>query len=425
MASHSTKKSFFRHIHRKGVLFARKLGLPLKIKPHISTACITGSVGKTTTCRMVASILREAGKTVALSTTQGTYVGDSPRRFGDSSNGRRGSRLLVERQVDAAVFEIARGGLIDEGMLFSGYDVGAMLNVYDNHLGLKGVESRADLAKVKKQVVINARKMVVLNADDPFCLGVKEEIRAARTCLITMTADSPVVRDHMSSGGVAVRLEGSGAEAMIRLYEGDQMLLAMAALDIPASWGGRYRPAINNAMFAAAITYGLDVSAQTIRAGLGSFRSDEAGNPGRMNFYDHLPYKLLITWADGPEAACEIARFVSLFPVSGKKHLMLAAMGNRPDAFIVETALALSGRFDSYISTDWEDLRGRGPGEVAKLLASGFKKGGVDQSRIEIATSHEDALVRAFAKPSQGDLLVIVSFSGWKAKEQGLLKGTH
>lgn len=425
MASHSNKKSFARHIHRKGVLFARRLGFPLKIKPHIPTACITGSVGKTTTCRMVASILREAGKTVALSTTQGTYVGDSPRRIGDSSNGSHGSRLLAERQVDAGVFEIARGGLIDEGMLFSGYDIGALLNVYDNHLGLKGVETRADLAKVKKQVVVNARKMAILNADDPLCLGVKKEIRAARTCLITMTEDSPAVRDHLSSGGVAVRLEGSGAEAMIRLYEGDQMLLAMATLEIPASWGGRYRPAINNAMFAAAITYGLDVSLQSIRVGLRSFRSDEASNPGRMNFYDHLPYGLLMTWADGPQAASEIADFVSLYTVSGIKHLMLAAMGNRPDAFIVETALALSGRFDSYISTDWEDLRGRAPGEVAGLLASGFKKGGVDQSRIEVATSHDDGLSRAFAKPSQGDLLVIVSFSGWRAKEQGLLKSAH
>jgi cyanophycin synthetase len=203
------------------------------------------------------------------------------------------------------------------------------------------------------------------------------------------------------------------------------MVLAMAVLDIPASWGGRYRPAINNAMFAAAITYGLDVSSQSIQAGLRSFQSDEASNPGRMNFYDHLPYGLLITWADGPEAACEIADFVSLYTISGKKHLMLAAMGNRPDAFVVEMALALSGRFDSYISTDWEDLRGRAPGEVAGLLASGFKKGGVDQSRIEIATSHDDGLSRAFAKPSQGDLLVIVSFSGWRAKEQGLLKSAH
>lgn len=425
MANHPASKNTARHIYRKWVLFVRKLGFPLKITPHIPTACITGSVGKTTTCRMVASILRETGKTVALSTTLGTYVGDSPRCIGDSSNGRRGSRLLAERQVDAGVFEIARGGLINEGMLFSNYDIGALLNVYDNHIGLKGVESRADLAKVKKQVVVNARKMAILNADDPLCLGVKKDIRAARTCLITMTAESPVVRDHLSRGGVAVRQEGNGAEAMIRLYEGNKMVLSMAALDIPASWGGRYRPAINNAMFAAAITYGLDVSTQSIRAGLRSFQSDEVSNPGRMNFYDHLPYSLLITWADGPEAACEIADFVSLHTISGKKHLMLAAMGNRPDAFIVETALAFSGRFDSYISTDWEDLRGRAPGEVAGLLASGFKNGGVDQSRIEIATSYDDGLSRAFAKPSQGDLLVIVSFSGWRAKEQGLFKSKN
>lgn len=409
-------------MYRKWVLFVRKLGLPLKITPHIPTACITGSVGKTTTCRMVASILRETGKTVALSTTLGTYVGDSPRRIGDSSNGRRGSRLLAERQVDAGVFEIARGGLINEGMLFSGYDIGALLNVYDNHLGLKGVQSRADLVKVKKVVVVNARNMAILNADDPLCLGVKKDIRAARTCLVTMTAESPVVRDHLSRGGVAVRLEGNGAEAMIRLYEGNKMVHSMAVLDIPASWGGRYRPAINNAMFAAAITYGMDVSTQSIQAGLRSFQSDEVSNPGRMNFYDHLPYGLLITWADGPEAACEIADFVSLYTISGKKHLMLAAMGNRPDAFIVETALAFSGRFDRYISTDWEDLRGRAPGEVAGLLASGFKNGGVDQSSIEVATSYDDGLSRAFAKPSQGDLLVIVSFSGWKIKEQGLFK---
>ncbi len=377
-------------------------------------------MGKTTTCRMVESILNAAGKTVALSTTQGMYIGGQVRRVGDSASGRYGSRLLAERDADAGVFEVARGGLITEGMLFSDYEVGAMLNVYDNHVGFRGVESRQDMAEVKKQVVVNARKMAVLNADDPLCLGVKKEIRAERICLVTVNAENAEVRDHLSNGGVGVFLEGNGENANIRLWVGRNQLFSMSAQSIPSSWDGRYRPALINAMFAVAIAYGLGIEWAAMRAGLEHFHSDETSNPGRMNFYEHLPYGLLITPVSGLRGAEELASFVSCFPVPGKKYLMFAPPAGRSDVEIEKMAQSLSKVFDAYICSDPLSILWRQAGEVANLSAKVFLESGINIDCVEVVPHHEDGLRSAFEKPSIGDLLVILSFYGWKAKELGL-----
>lgn len=389
---------------------ARRRGYDLKFVPGVPTAGVTGSVGKTTTCRMVAHILARTGVTVALATTQGAYVGREVLRRGDLAGGDWAGRLLVDPRVQAGVFELARGGLIEDGMVLSAIDVGAVLNVYDNHIGLNGVRSREDLALVKQEVVRRARKVAVLNADDPLCLRMRAHVSAPRLCLVSARPDSPVVLDHVANNGLAVLSDGDGPGAAIRMVEGGRLIGSLAAASIPASWGGAFRPAVNNAMFAAAIAYGLGMDWEAIEGGLAVFHSTWENNPGRMNHLPGLPFEALITWADGPQALSELAAFVRRRNAGGRKHLMFCVVGNRPDSFVLDSARSVAGAFDSYICSDWRDLRGREPGEIAGQLSRELLEGGVPATSVTVARDHGHALQEAFSRPSPGDTLVVVTY---------------
>lgn len=389
---------------------ARRRGYDLKLIPRVPTAGVTGSVGKTTTCRMVAHILAQKGLRVALSTTQGAYVGREVLRRGDLAGGDWAGRLLVDPRVQAGVFELARGGLIQDGMVLSSIDVGAVLNVYDNHVGLDGVNSREDLALVKTEVVRRAKKLAVLNADDPLCLRMRAQVTAPRLCLVTGNPHSPTVLKHVAENGLAVLSDGDGPGGTIRMVEGGRMIGSLDPASIPAVWGGVFVPAVHNAMFAAAIAHGLGMDWNAIEDGLAGFQSTCESNPGRMNFLPGLPFEVLLTWADGPQALSGLAAFVRRRNAGGRKHLMFCAVGNRPESFVLDSARSVAGAFDSYICSDWSDLRGREPGEIARQLARGLLESGIHEDVVTVAQSHDHALHEAFTRPSQGDVLVVVTY---------------
>ena len=258
----------------------------------IPTVGVTGSIGKSTTCHMAAAILSKAGLTVARSTTQGAWIGSDKLAIGDLAGGAAARRLLSDPGVEAGVFELARGGLIKMGMGLDTVDVGVMLNVQDNHMGLDGVKTREDLAAVKGLVVRYARKLVILNADDPLCLAMRDHVAAPALCLVSASPDNPAVAAHRQAGGatgILHRQDGSGLQSEIRLFHGQTLIGAVSASEIPACHGGRFEPPLIAALYAAAIADGLGVDFGTIRAGLAGFDSDFDTNPWRMNFIEGLP----------------------------------------------------------------------------------------------------------------------------------------
>ncbi|MFA5321647.1 MAG: Mur ligase family protein [Smithella sp.] len=403
------------------IKIARKQGFNYKIALNIPSAFVTGSAGKTTTCRMLAAILAENGKVVALSTTQGIYIGKETVRVGDSANCTHAYRLLIDKRAEAGVFEMARGGLLEQGIAFDGCDVAAVLNVHDNHLGLEGINTREAMADVKSAIVKSARKMAVLNADDPLCLAMRDQITSA-ACLISMYPDNPVITDHMKAGGFSV-FRNNKKEPVINMYQGSELMGAIAATEIPASYDGLFRPALFNAMFAMALAYGMGVEFNIIRNALSAFQSNEETNPGRMNFYEHLPFQLLITLADGAQALDELVRFIQEMNFPGDKYLMFCSMGNRPDRFIKDMGKSAAGIFTHYICYDHYDLRGRPPMEAAQLLGEGLMENGVNRNSITIASSRRDGLEIALNKPSINDLLVVCTFASDAVRKEIMLKG--
>lgn len=412
------RKKLLKHRWRR-IEAAWRRGERLTLALKIPSVFITGSVGKTTTCRMVEHILASSGLRVAVSTTQGTFVDGQQKRVGDSSSCRFASRLLLERGVQAGVFELARGGLLRDGIAFDGCDVAAVLNVFDNHLGLDGIETREQMAAVKIQVVRAARRMAVLNADDPLCLAMRSQVGDTETCLVSMTADNPEVLVHVGAGGVGAFFDA--ARGLARVVRAGEPVCSVPVAEVPATLGGRFPPAIGNALFAMAITYGMGVDARTIETAIRTFVSDACSNPDRMNFYDDHPFKLLMTTCDGREAMHELALLAGRIEVSGRKLLLVYAMGDRSDAYIRAMSGVCAGAFDEYICTDAPSLRGREPMETARLLALGLIEAGVGEERITVAPDHDEALRVAFGRVREGDLLIVQSFYSHRARELGLI----
>jgi cyanophycin synthetase len=377
----------------------------------IPTACITGSIGKTTTCRMVAHIVAASGRRVGLTTTQGAYIGDRTLKSGDCAGGIPATDLLLDPAVEAGVFEIARGSLIRSGLALDRLDVGAVLNVLDNHLGLDGITTRAALAQVKRLVVENADEMAVLNADDPLCLDMREHVRSRRLCLYSCNPEHPALVAHGKTGGCTVTLSDTGAGPIITLREGGQTLGAMDARDIPATVGGIAQGKAVNAAFAIAIAHGMGLSFATASTALRSFVSSHNTNPGRLNFIRDLPFTALIDWTDGPVATAELAAVTGGLKVSGQRTLLLTAVGNRPDEFIMAAASAIAGPFDHHICSNHTHLRGRTPDAIPALLRSGLISRGVSAECIECVTDFGQALEQAISRSGPDDLLVVASYA--------------
>ncbi len=377
----------------------------------IPTVGITGSIGKTSTCRMVAHILAAAGKRVGLVTTQGTWIGDCQAKVGDYAGGIAAGNLLLRRDAEAGVFEMARGGLIRAGMGVDRFDVGAVLNVLDNHLGLDGIDSREQMARVKRIVAENCDELAVLNADDPLCLAMREHIRSRRLCLFSRDPAHPELLALRVAGGCTVSIAGDDAAARIVLAEGQEQIGALDIREIPATLGGVSMGKAVNAAFALAIAHGLGISFATTAAALRSFASTPETNPGRMNLFSNLPFTALVDWADGPQANAELAAVASKLLVKGRRLLVLTAVGNRPDDFIMAAATAVAGPFDRYICSNHTDLRGRATGDVPALLRTGLMQGGVVADRILCIADIGQALDEAKAAAGKDDLLVVASYA--------------
>jgi cyanophycin synthetase len=382
-----------------------ELMFPGDAEGRVPTIGVTGSLGKTSTTMMAAAILANAGLKVAAATTQSAWIDGQPVRQGDLAGGGIAQRLLQDPMVEAGVFELARGGLVKRGMTLDRLDVGVVLGVLDDHIGLDGAETREDLARIKRLVIENARKLAVLNADDPLCLAMRDHAGTSRIALVSARADNPEILKHRRSGGLAAWIDEID---QLVLFETKKEIGRIALLDLPDCWNGAFRPAALNALFAACACHGLGIEFAVIAEALTRFRSDARTNPGRNNYFEGLPYRLLISHADGPEAIHELANLAGAIAGEGRKRLLLTSVGDRPDSFIENIARNAAGAFSEYYCSDWGDLRGRAPGAVPELLAAALRNEGVAEDRIHVILPSDDAVRAAYRDLGPEDLLVDV-----------------
>ncbi len=373
----------------------------------VPIAAITGTNGKTTTARMLAHITKMGGLTPGLTTTDGVYINGQRTVQGDMTGPISARMVLADPQIDIAVLETARGGLLRAGMGVNEVNVGAVLNVQADHLGLKGIDTLEQLAEVKRVVIEVATDCAVLNADDPLVLKMSGYTEAKNICYVTVNPHHSLVREHVRAGGRACALEAGVNGQMIALYDrGGQIPLLWTHL-IPATLEGRATHNVQNAMFAAAMAFALGIKLDAIRQGLRTFDSTFFQAPGRMNVFNEHPFKVLFDYGHNAHAVAAMADLAQRLDVGGRRIVVLAGPGDRRDEDLVAIAQAVAGRFDHYICRRDDALRDRAPDEVPRIMAVALRAAGVAQSSISCIPDEQEAIEAALRMGAPGDLLLI------------------
>jgi cyanophycin synthetase len=373
----------------------------------VPIAAITGTNGKTTTARMLAHVTKMAGHTPGLTTTDGVYIDGQRTVQGDMTGPISARMVLADPQIDIAVLETARGGLLRAGMGVPEVNVGAVLNVQSDHLGLKGIDTLEQLAEIKRVVIEVATDCAVLNADDPLVLKMSGYTEAKNICYVTMNPQHTLVREHIRAGGRACALEAGVNGQMITLYDRGSHIPLLWTHLIPATLEGRATHNVQNAMFAAALAFSLGIKLDAIRQGLRTFDTTFFQAPGRMNVFNEHPFKVIFDYGHNAHAVSAMADLAQRLDVTGKRIVVLAGPGDRRDEDLYAIAKAVAGRFDHYICRRDDNLRDRDGDEVPRIMAKALMAEGVAKEAISIIPDEQEAVDAALHMGQPGDLLLI------------------
>ena len=381
----------------------------------IPTAAVTGTNGKTTTCRMLHRIWGAAGRRAGVATTQGVWVGEDNVSGRNLSGLPGAAMLLADPATEAAVIEMPRKALAVFGHPCDRYDVAALLNVQDDHLGELAVNSLEAMAQVKLDVLRRAREAVVVNADDPLCLAAAAHA-GCRRIILAAQSEAPV-RAHLARGGEAVFLDSCDGREMVVMAQGLERRPLMGTHEIGAACGGVLRHNIANALFATALALGHGLPPAAIRAGLAAFTTSYRDNPGRGNTFDGFAFQLWLDYAHNPDGLKAIAAAVGRQPVAGVRRAVVANLGNRHRSHLAAVAATLAGAFDHLIlSCDPTRLSANveyGRDDPQAVMLAAFRRAvltaGMPAGRVSVEPDPVQAVRRGMAEAEAGDLLVLLA----------------
>jgi cyanophycin synthetase len=224
-----------------------------------------------------------------------------------------------------------------------------------------------------------------------------------------MNPSHALVREHIRAGGRACALEAGVNGQMMTLYERGRHIPLVWTHLIPATLEGRAMHNVQNAMFAAAVAFSLDIKLDAIRQGLRTFDSTFYQAPGRMNVYDEHPFKVLFDYGHNAHAVRAMADLAQRLDCTGRRIVVLAGPGDRRDEDLVAIAHAAAGRFDHYICRRDDTLRGREPDEVPRIIESALRAAGVPGQAITVIPDEQEAIDAALRMSQPGDLLLVFS----------------
>ena len=390
-----------------------------KRPPRIPTAAITGTNGKTTTARMLHHIWQTAGARSGVCTTQGVWVGQDCVST-ENLSGFPGARLLLDDPgVDAAVLELPRKGLIRFGHPCDRYDVAALLNVQDDHIGVDGIDSLAQMAELKAEVLQRASQAIVVNADDPLCLAMRARAACRRHVLVARAEGNAAVLHHCDEGGEAVFMAARDGRPWIVLAKGAAQTPLMPVHEIPATMDGALRFNEINALFAVALAWAQGLPEQHIRQALSGFGTAFEQNPGRYNLIDGLPFRVLLDYGHNPEGVRELCAVAKRLPLVGRR-VLVSTIGNRFRHHLEAQVPWMVEAFDEiWLSQDDAYFRrnahGFGQDDPLDSLLSAARSL-IDPTlrpdqRLVLDRDPAGMLARALASAAPGDLVVMLAES--------------
>ena len=375
----------------------------------IPVAAVTGTNGKTTTTRMLAHIMKTSGHVVGMTSTGGIYVDGSITVKGDMTGPHSAQMVLREPAIDFAILETARGGILRSGLGYRECDVAACINISADHLGLGGIETLEQLAKVKETVVRVANGTAVLNADDKLCLKMADKTRAKKLCYVTMDATHGLVREHIRANGLALVLEKGINGDMITIYDNGAHIPLLWTHLIPATIEGKAMHNVQNAMFAAAMAYSFGKDLEVIRNGLRTFDTSFFQSPGRTNVYNEHPFKVILDYAHNPAGFKAMADLADKLEPDGRRIIAISVPGDRRDEDIRESVEACLPAFTHFVCKADNNRRGRGHDELPQLMRSHLLELGIPNENITIVADEAPAVDFALNMAEPGDLLVITA----------------
>lgn len=340
-------------------------GTPTRI-PVVS---VTGTNGKTTTTRLIAHIARQVYDTVGFTTTDGIYIGDRLIEKGDTTGPQSAQVILRDPTVEMAVLETARGGILRSGLAFSHCDVGVVLNVAADHLGLGDIDTIDQMARVKGVVAeaVHADGYAILNADDERVAAMADQV-AGKVAYFSMDAANPLVQDHIRQGGIAAVYN----DGYIVILQQDWVHRIEDVKQVPLTLGGRAPFMIANALAASLAAFVQGIQVDQIRAALRSFEASAQKAPGRMNLFNLGRYHVLVDYAHNPAGYEAVGGFVKNW--AGPTIGVVGGPGDRRDDDLFGLGQLSASFFDQIIVKEDDDGRGRPLGEAAEFIVQGIQQ---------------------------------------------------
>ena len=339
----------------------------------IPLVAVAGTNGKTTTVRLIASILGQHGLRVGMTTTDGVYVEGRRIDTGDCSGPKSAKNVLLHPDVDAAVLETARGGVLREGLGFDRCDVAVVTNIgLGDHLGLSYISTVEDLSVVKRVIVQNVRPgtgVAVLNAADPMVARMADSCPGSVT-FFACDRNHPVMAMRRAQRKRVVYRDG---DSIVASGGGVEHRIALA--EIPVTQNGAIGFQVENAMAATAAAWALGIDWPTIHRGLGSFVNDAQTAPGRFNMFSYRGATLIADYGHNPDAIQALVEAIDNLPSppGGKRSVVISGAGDRRDEDIRQQTEILGDAFDRVVLYQDQCQRGRADGEVLALLHEGLK----------------------------------------------------
>lgn len=369
----------------------------------IPVVAVAGTNGKTTTVRLTAHMLTRSGLRVGMTNSDGVYIEKQRIDTGDCSGPKSARNVLSHPEVDAAVLETARGGILREGLAFDRCNVAVVTNIgIGDHLGLNYINTTEELAVVKRVIVENVAPdgVAVLNAAD------SSVVKMASACpggviFFAQDRQNPVISTHCARGLRVIFTEKG--QIVARQGEFEQRI---ALADIPLTRNGSIGFQIDNAMAAIGAAWGLGLDWDIIREGLKDFINDAQTAPGRFNIFDYRGATLIADYGHNPDAILALVAAIDKIPAQ-RRHVVISGAGDRRDEDIRQQTQILGDAFDEVVLYQDQCQRGRADGEVLALLREGLVNASRAKQVSEI-NGEFNAIDLALSRVQPGDACLIL-----------------
>jgi len=392
-------------------------GLPRNVAAHVidklfpqgSTSripiiAVTGTNGKTTTTRLISHLAKMKGYKVGYTTSDGVYIQNRLLMKGDCTGPASAEFVLKDPTVNFAVLECARGGLLRAGLGFHKCDIGIVTNVAADHLGLKGIHTIEQLAKVKGVIpeTVLPEGYAILNADDDLVYDMRKSVNC-NVALFSMDENSPRIKAMQKLGGISAVYENG----YITICRGEWKLRVIKAVNVPLTYGGRATFMIQNVLPAVIAAYVKGFSIDEIKIGLETFIPSPAQTPGRLNLFQFKDFQVLLDYAHNPAGMRALQKFIENIDATVKVGI-IAGVGDRREEDTNEIGSIAADMFDEIIIRQDKHLRGRTEDELIGMLDAGIKKKDPNK-KTTIIPNEKEAATFAIKNAIKGALIVICS----------------